>query len=138
MIKTITIEEVEYIAIEMARQTMTWNEPIPGFETRYPGRLESCLSVPFQSFDKKLLYKGLTKKAAVLFYLMIKNHPFENGNKRIAVTTLLCFLMKNGKWLRIVDHEDLYKLAVTIAESDPLYKDQYVEIIYKFIGRHIT
>ncbi len=103
MIKSLSIEEVEYIAFEMARQTMTWNERIPGFETRYPGRLESCLSVPFQTFDKKLLYKGLVKKAAVLFYLMIKNHPFENGNKRLAVATLLCFLMRNGKWLKIVD-----------------------------------
>jgi death on curing protein len=137
MIKPISIEEVEFIALEMARQTMTWNEPIPSFETRYPGRLESCLALPFQTFDKKLLYKGLSRKAAILFYLMIKNHPFENGNKRIAVTTLICFLMKNGKWLTVVNHEDLYRLAVTIAESDPSYKDQYVEIIISFIERHL-
>ena len=138
MIKAIFIEEVEYIAVEMARQTMSWNEPIPPFETRYPGRLESCLAVPFQTFDKKLLYRGLTEKAAILFYLMIKNHPFENGNKRIAVTTLICFLLKNGKWLKVLNREELYKLAVTIAESDPAYKEQYVQIINRFISKNLS
>src|SRR5262249_35718913 len=118
----------------LANQLMKWNEPNPAFKTRYPGRLESCLSTPFQTFDRKDLYKRLSDKAAVLFYLMIKNHPFENGNKRVAVTTLLCFLSFNKRWLR-VEHTNLYKLAVSVAESDPYYKDQIVTIIKRFIER---
>ncbi len=94
----ITIAEVEYIAFRLARETMTWDEKIPDFSSRLPGKLESCLAVPFQSFEGKKFYKGLLEKAAVLFYLMIKNHPFENGNKRIAMTTLLYFLFKNRKY----------------------------------------
>ncbi len=136
MIHKLSVNEVQHIAFELANQLMKWSEPIPAFETRYPGRLESCLSTPFQTFDRKDLYKQLTEKAAVLFYLMIKNHPFENGNKRIAVTTLLCFLSFNKRWLR-VEHADLYKLAVSVAESDPYYKDQITLIIKRFIERHM-
>ncbi|MCX6785530.1 MAG: Fic family protein [Candidatus Komeilibacteria bacterium] len=50
---------------------------------------------PYQTFGGKQLYPGLIKKSAILFYLMIKNHPFQNGNKRIAMTTLFYFLYKN-------------------------------------------
>lgn len=74
----ISIEEVEYIAHRSARNMMTWDEPIPDFSTRYPNVLESCLAVPFQSFGRKDLYPTFIKKATILFYLMIKNHPFEN------------------------------------------------------------
>ena len=81
MIKPLSIKEIEYLAFRLAREIMAYNEPIPDFETRFPNILESCLVVPFQKFDKKLLYNGLIGKAGILFYLMIKNHPFQNGNK---------------------------------------------------------
>lgn len=85
--KSISIIDVERTAFTLAKELMEWNEPIPGFGTRFPNILESCLATPFQTFNRKKLYKGLIEKAAILFYLMIKNHPFENGNKRIAMTT---------------------------------------------------
>ncbi|QQG42451.1 MAG: Fic family protein [Candidatus Giovannonibacteria bacterium] len=44
--------------------------------------LESCLATPFHSFGGKSAYKGLIGKASMLFYLLVKNHPFQNGNKR--------------------------------------------------------
>ena len=90
-----TLKEVEHAAFTLAREALSFNGPIPGFSTRYPHILESCLATPFQLFGGKPLYPGLIPKAATLFYLMIKNHPFQNGNKRIAVTTLLIFLLKN-------------------------------------------
>lgn len=101
MIKELTIKDVEYVAFMLARQHMTYNEPIPDFITRFPNILESCLIVPFQKFEKKSFYKGFIQKTAILFYLMIKNHPFQNGNKRIAMTTLFLFLRKNNKWLKV-------------------------------------
>jgi len=97
MIKDISIEEVEQVAFSLARERMTYNEPIPEFATRFPNILESCLAVPFQRFQRRVFYKGLIEKAAILFYLMVKNHPFQNGNKRIAITTLFTFLYKNKK-----------------------------------------
>jgi len=97
----VSVNEVEYTAHRLAVKFMTWNEPIPPLGSRFPNILESCLKVPFQTFQRKNLYKRLTGKGTILFCLMIKNHPFLNGNKRIAVMTPLLFLYKNGKWLNI-------------------------------------
>jgi prophage maintenance system killer protein len=97
---------------------MDFNEPIPSFESRFPDKLESCIATPFQTFGGKPLYRGLLGKASILFYLMIKNHPFENGNKRIAVATVFFFLARNGKWIR-VDPFTLYQFVKSVAESKP-------------------
>lgn len=136
-IKSITILEVEYIAYRLAEETMRWDEPIPDFGSRFPGKLESCLAVPFQSFGGKLFYKGLIGKASILFYLMVKNHPFENGNKRIAMTTLFYFLRKNKKWLR-VDNQELYNFAKWVAESNPKLKNETIAAIQKFLVTYIV
>ncbi|KKS82383.1 MAG: Death-on-curing family protein [Candidatus Wolfebacteria bacterium GW2011_GWC1_43_10] len=135
--KSINIIEVEYVAYRLAAELMKWNEPIPDFGSRFPNILESCLAVPFQSFAGKNLYKGLIEKASILFYLMIKNHPFQNGNKRIAMTTLLYFLFKNKKWLR-VDEREFYNFARWIAESNPKLKEETVKAIQKFLKTYIT
>ncbi|SRR3989339_2093566 len=133
---SITIIEVEYVAFRLARETMSWDEKIPDFSSRYHGKLESCLATPFQGFGGKKFYKGLIDKVAVLFYLMIKNHPFENGNKRIAMTTLFYFLHKNKKWL-CVDNRELYNFAKWVAESNPKLKDETILAIQKFIKTYI-
>ena len=99
-IDRVTIPDVEYVAHRLARETMSWSEPIPDFSTRYTNALERCIDQPYQTFGGKQLYPGLIKKASILFYLMIKNHPFQNGNKRIAMATLFYFLYKNKKWLK--------------------------------------
>jgi len=74
----ITVKEVEYIAFRLAQEILSFDEPIPDFSTRFPNILESCLATPFQSFFQKSLYPTLISKASILFYLMIKNHPFQN------------------------------------------------------------
>ncbi len=135
-IKPITISIIEHIAHRLASETMGWDEKIPDFNTRFPNVLESCIAVPFQQFDKKLLYQGLAGKAAVLFYLLIKNHPFQNGNKRIAVTTLLVFLFINKKWLK-VDNVVLYNTAVWVARSPSEAKDQVIDYIEKFVSKNL-
>ena len=134
--KDITLKEVEYIAYDLARKTMKWDEPIPEFNTRFPNKLESCIITPFLKFNNKVLYKGLTEKAAMLFYLMVKNHPFQNGNKRIAMTTLLVFLFKNNKWIE-VDNVKLYNFAKWVAASDPQVKEQAVQATAEFLKRNL-
>lgn len=114
---------------------MTWDEPIPDFKTRSPGILESCLLSPMATYGKKSLYPTLYSKAAILFYLLIKNHPFVNGNKRIAVTSLLTFLFFNKKWLKVTP-ERLYKTAVWVAESDPDFKEGTVKALKDFISKN--
>ena len=135
--KIITVGAVEYVAFELAKKHLTFDQPIPDFTTRFPNVLESCVVTPFQKFSGKFLYPSLVPKAAILFYLMIKNHPFQNGNKRIAITALLTFLFGNKKWLE-VDHTTLLNFTLWIAASQSDYKDHVVAIIEQFIKRHIV
>lgn len=135
--KTITIVEVEYLAHRLAKEKLPFDEPIPDFSTRFPNVLESCLATPFQKFSRKSLYPTLISKASILFYLMLKNHPFQNGNKRIAMTTLLVFLYMNKKWLK-VDVTTMYNFARWIAESHPKFKDEAVRAIEKFLRLYIA
>jgi death-on-curing family protein len=135
--KIINVKEVEYIAFSLAQKILSFNEPIPDFSTRFPNILESCLATPFQTFLGKSLYSSFIAKAAILFYLMIKNHPFQNGNKRIAMTTLLAFLYKNKKWLK-ADTKELYNFTMWVAESPPAFKNETVKAIEKFLKTHVV
>jgi len=137
MMKVITVKEVEYIAFKLAKELLSFNEPIPDFSTRFPNILESCLATPFQRFSGKSLYPTLVSKAAMLFYLLIKNHPFLNGNKRIAMTTLFVFLYRNKKWIR-VDTQELYNFTVWVAQSPPTVKDETVKATQKFLKTHLV
>jgi len=132
----ITVKEVEYLSFRLARETMAFNEPIPDFATRYPNILESCLATPFQTFGGKSLYLTFLSKASMLFYLMIKNHPFQNGNKRIAMTTLFLFLHKENKWLK-VDAQELYNFTIWVASSPPELKDETIKAVEKFLRSHV-
>lgn len=135
--RSITLGEIEYIAFTLAKELLSFDEKIPDFSTRRQGILESCLAMPFMKFSGKSLYRTLAAKAAILFYLMIKNHPFQNGNKRIAMTTLFVFLYKNNKWLK-VDTKGLYNLTVWVAQSPALLKEQVVSGIEQYIISNIS
>ena len=130
-IERLSLQEVEHVIFTLARKHLSFEEPIPDFSTRADGILESCIFQPFHKLYGKSLYPTFTLKAGMLFYLMIKNHPFVNGNKRIALTALLVFLYKNGKWLK-VDQKEIYNFTVWIASSNAQLKDQVVSAIDKF------
>lgn len=132
----VSILQVETVAHSLAQELMEYGEPIPAFNTRFPDVLESCLKTPFQKFDKKSLYRGVVGKGAMLFYLMIKNHPFQNGNKRVAVMTLIYFLLRNGWWLT-VDNDVLYIFANKVAESPAKDNVREIRTIRLFIRKHM-
>jgi death-on-curing protein len=134
--KPISLAEVEYVALQMAQQFMTWNGPIPEFSSRFPHILESCIGAPFGRFGRKELYKGYVGKGSILFYLLIKNHPFRNGNKRIVIMCLLYFLHKNGKWIH-VSNEKLYRFAKHVAASRPQKKEPILADIQRFLAANI-
>lgn|SRR3989344_8558278 len=135
-IRPLNITDIEYVAHRLARETMTWSEPIPDFSTRYTHALERCVGAPFQAFGGRQLYPTLIKKAAILFYLMVKDHPFQNGNKRIAMATLFYFLYENKKWLKVDTHE-LYNFAKWVAESNAKLKEATVDAIETFLSAYI-
>lgn len=126
--KWLTPEDFQFLCFDLARELMSYGEPIPDYSTRDNTLLESALGAPRQTYGGKLLYSILEKQAAILFYSLIKNHPFQNGNKRIAVMALLAFLSLNNKWVNI-EPFDLYKLAVSVSESKPIDRDQVLKLI---------
>ncbi|MFA6185984.1 MAG: type II toxin-antitoxin system death-on-curing family toxin [Phycisphaerae bacterium] len=133
----LTVKEVEYMAFRLAQEFLRFDEPIPDFTTRFPNILESSLFTPFQKFSRKYLYKTLVAKAAMLFYLMIKNHPFQNGNKRIAITTLLIFLIKTDRWID-VNIQEFYNFTVWVAQSPAKEKQYVLYAIEGFFDKHLT
>ncbi len=132
----LSVPQIENVAHVLAGELMEYGEPIPAFNTRFPDRLESCLRTPFQKFSGKSLYRGVVGKGSILFYLMVKNHPFQNGNKRVAVMALLYFLYRNARWIT-VDNDTLYVFANTIAESDPVNSQREIAKIRAFIRKYI-
>ncbi|MBN1509719.1 MAG: type II toxin-antitoxin system death-on-curing family toxin [Sedimentisphaerales bacterium] len=124
------------MAFELARKHMEFDEPIPDCSSRFPGILEGCLAVPFQQFFGHDLYPTLAAKTSILFYLMIKDHPFQDGNKRIAITALFVLLYLNGKWLQ-VDMTDLYHFTVRVAESKPEDKNLMVAAITGLVSTNM-
>lgn len=135
--RIITLADVQYITFRLAKEYLSLNEPIPDFSTRFPNTLESCIVTPFQKFSGKPLYPTLVAKASILFYLMIKNHPFQNGNKRIAMTTLLTFLFFNNKWLR-ADIQELFNFTMWVTQSPAELKEDVIAGIQRFIQNHMV
>ncbi len=101
-------------------------------------KLEAIIENLYQTFDKKDLYKCIEEKAANLIYLIIKDHPFSDGNKRIASYLFVYFLDRNDYLFREsgekkINDNALVALALLIAESDPSEKDVLIKIIVNLI-----
>ena len=101
---------------------------------------KSSIGQIYQTFDKKDLYPSVEEKAAMLLYLVTKNHSFTDGNKRIAATLFLWFLNNNGILYRkdgskrIADNT-LVALTLMIAESKPEEKDVMVKVVVNLINQ---
>lgn len=134
--KWLNIEDFEFLCFDFAREFLTYSEPIPDYNTRDNNLLESALASPRQAIYQKLLYPTLLKQASILFYSLIKNHPFKNGNKRIAVMALLAFLGLNKKWMSI-DPVNLYKIAIEVSKSNPKEKDKVLKTIGQVVEKHL-
>jgi len=93
----------------------------------------------YQTFDGEELYKTIEDKASHLLYFTIKDHPFTDGNKRIASFLFVYFLDKNDYLYRKnrekkINDNALVALAILIAESDPKEKDILIKIITNLIS----
>ena len=101
-INYLDFELMEKMCHRLAVAVFDTNEdPIAHFNDHDFALLDSAIQSPRQTFDKKDLYETLEEKAAVLYYNLNKNHPFKNGNKRIATASLLVFLSINNCWLTV-------------------------------------
>ena len=78
--------------------------------------LDSVISGISQTFDNQELYPTKEDKAAYLAFGIIKNHPFNDGNKRTGIGLMLTFLVTNGIKLKVTN-EELIDLGIGIAAS---------------------
>jgi ABC-type sugar transport system len=84
------------------------------------------------------IYKSVEEKGANFLYLVVKNHVFVDGNKRIAATLFIYFLnyydilYKNGK--QVIDNNTLAALTLLIAESNPKEKDVIIDLVMNFLN----
>ena len=85
-------------------------------------RLEAALAAPQQAMFGQELYPDLCTKAGILIFLLIKGHPFSDGNKRTGLFALFEFLERNGLTID-VPSDELYRFTLDIATS-VLDKDQ--------------
>jgi death-on-curing family protein len=100
--------------------------------------LKSSLYQIYQTFDKKDLYPSIEEKAANLLYLLVKNHSFVDGNKRIAVSLFIWFMHKNNllfnkHGIRIIENNMLVALTLMIAESRPEDKEMLIKVVVNLI-----
>jgi prophage maintenance system killer protein len=102
------------------------------------GSLRSSLAAVMQTFGGRDVYPGIEEKASNLLYFLVKNHPFVDGNKRIAAALFLWFLEKNGllyradQTKRLADNT-LVAITLMTAESVPADKDLIVNLIIALI-----
>ena len=101
---------------------------------------KSSIGQIYQTFAGEELYPSVEEKAAMLLYLVTKNHSFSDGNKRIAATLFLWFMNNNGilynrdSSKRIADNT-LVALTLMIAESRTEEKDVMVKVVVNLINR---
>lgn len=90
--------------------------------------LDSSIQQVYQTFDGKELYKSKEEKAARLGYVLISNHAFVDGNKRIGMYVMLTFLEMNGAQVNFTNDE-VIEIGFKIAESKMTYEELLAEII---------
>ena len=101
---------------------------------------KSSIGQIYQTFGGEVLYPSVEEKAAMLLYLVVKNHSFSDGNKRIAAMLFLWFLNNNHVLYaedghkRIADNT-LVALTLMIAESRTEEKDVMVKVVVNLINK---
>ena len=126
------MEEIRLLREKFGGSALFGNEKDDSFK--------SSIGQIYQTFDGEELYPSVEEKAAMLLYLVTKNHSFSDGNKRIAATLFLWFLNNN----RILYRKDgtkrladntLVALTLMIAESKTEEKDVMVKVVVNLINQ---
>lgn len=126
------MKEIDNLRVKFGGSVLFGNEKDESFK--------SSIGQIYQTFGGVDLYPSVEEKAAMLLYLVTKNHSFSDGNKRIAATLFLWFLNNNGILYRedgskrLADNT-LVALTLMIAESKPEEKDVMVKVVVNLINQ---
>lgn len=135
--ESISNKEITYEECKNIVNTLKFNEESDIFALEKDKGLASIISNIYQTYDGKYVYNSLEEKSANFLYLIVKNHVFIDGNKRIAATLFIYFLgyynmlYKNNK--KVIDNNTLVALTILIAESNPKEKDILINLIINFL-----
>lgn len=127
-------DECKKLINKLKEKLIEKNEAGDLFGREVNNKFKSIIGTIYQTFDKKELYQTIEEKAANLLYLIIKDHPFLDGNKRIAIFLFIYFLEKNNYLFKkssepkIID-TTLVALALLIATSNANEKNIMINII---------
>ena len=117
---------------------LRFNEESDIFAVERDKGLESIINNIYQSFAGQDLYTSIEEKAANFIYLIVKNHVFVDGNKRIAATLFIYFLNYYGILYKennkVIDNNTLTALTLLIAESNPKEKSVIIDLVMNFLN----
>ena len=117
---------------------LRFNEESDIFAVERDKGLESIINNIYQSFARQDLYTSIEEKAANFIYLIVKNHVFVDGNKRIAATLFIYFLNYYGILYKennkVIDNNTLTALTLLIAESNPKEKSVIIDLVMNFLN----
>ena len=134
----IDTRKIEYAECISIINKLRFNEESTLFAVERDNGLESIIGNLYQSFAGQDIYKSIEEKAANFLYLVVKNHVFADGNKRIAATLFIYFLnfygilYKNG--IQTIDNNTLAALTLLIAESNPKEKEVIIDLVMNFLN----
>lgn len=116
---------------------LRFNEESNLFALERNNGLESIINNIYQTYDNKEVYNSTEEKAANFLYMIVKNHVFIDGNKRIAATLFIYFLQfYNILYIdnkKVIDNNTLVALTLLIAESNPKEKEIIIDLIMNFL-----
>lgn len=130
--------KIEYNECINIINKLKFNEQSSLFAVERDKGLESIIGNIYQSFSGQDIYKSVEEKGANFLYLIVKNHVFADGNKRIAATLFIYFLnyygilYKNEK--QVIDNNTLAALTLLIAESNPKEKEVIIDLVMNFLN----
>ena len=117
---------------------LKFNEKSDIFAIERDEGLKSIIANIYQTFDGREVYKSIEEKGANFLYMIVKNHVFIDGNKRIAATLFIYYLKfydilyKDDK--ELIDNNTLTALTLLIAESNPKEKEILINLIMNFLN----
>lgn len=132
-------EEAINVISKIKKDLVAKKEASDLFGQENSDKFKGILGSIYQTFNRKELYPSLEEKGAHLLYFIIKDHPFVDGNKRIASFLFVYYLDKNDFLYRKtgekkINDNTLTALALLIAVSNPSEKDKLIKIITNLLA----
>ena len=134
----ITKEKITYEECINVIKELSFNSNSSLFALERNKGLEQIINSVYSSFDNKDLYSSVEEKASNLLYLIVKDHAFIDGNKRIGATLFIYFLNKYNLLYKdnekVIDNNTLACMTILIAQSNPKEKDIIIDLIMNFLS----